>query len=93
MDDLIRPFRAFDLYHPDQCGSCSIKAVLPAFTGHGYDSLDIKEGGQASGEYLRAVYGGAPADDRARVLDSLRIYCRQDTFAMVELLRVLERYA
>jgi hypothetical protein len=92
MDDLIRPFRAFDLYHPDQSGSCSIKAVLPAFTGHGYEALDIKEGGQASGDYLRAVYGGAPLDEKTRILESLRVYCRQDTFAMVELLRVLERY-
>lgn len=93
MDDLIRPFRAFDLYHPDQSGSCSIKAVLPAFTGHGYESLDIKEGGQASGDYLRAVYCGAPPDEKTRILESLRVYCRQDTFAMVELLRVLDRYA
>jgi hypothetical protein len=93
MDDLILPFRAFDLYSPAQHGSCSIKSVLPAFSNISYDALDIREGGQASAEYLRAVYGDAPADERTRILDSLRVYCGQDTYAMVELLRVLERSA
>ena len=29
IDDLITPFRSFSYYHPEQHGSCSLKAVLP----------------------------------------------------------------
>jgi hypothetical protein len=91
--DLITPFRAFHLYHPDQRGSCSLKAVLPAFTGRGYAGLEIQEGEQASREYLRVVCGDVPADEKARTLQALRDYCRRDTLAMVELLDVLNQHS
>jgi hypothetical protein len=35
--DLLLPFRRFHYYHPQQNGSASMKAVLPALTGRGYD--------------------------------------------------------
>ena len=39
--DLIVPFRSFHYYHPGQKGSASIKSVLPAVTGSGYEGLAI----------------------------------------------------
>ena len=46
--DLLLPFRGFRYYHPQQHGSASMKAVLPALTGSGYEDLAIQEGGTAS---------------------------------------------
>jgi hypothetical protein len=93
MDDLIVPFRSFDLYHPEQRGSCSIKRALPAFTGRGCEGLSIQEGDQASREWLRAVGGGVAEDVKQEILQALRDYCRQDTLAMADLLRVLAAHA
>ena len=42
--DLLNPFKAFNFYHPDQCGSASMKLVLPALTGKDYSKLEIQEG-------------------------------------------------
>lgn len=81
--DLLKPFRAFDYYHPDQHGSASIKAVLPALVGRSYDDLDIKEGGTASMEFMRVTFGDVEPADRERVRRALEIYCGMDTEAMV----------
>jgi hypothetical protein len=54
--DLLKPFRGFRYYAPGQKGSASMKAVLPALTGHNYDSLAIQEGGTASLEFLRVHF-------------------------------------
>ena len=90
MEDLADPFRRFRLYHPEQRGSNSLKRVLPAWTGAGYESLGIQEGGAASREYERVTYGDAGAEERGRVREDLLRYCERDTEAMVELLAVLE---
>ena len=92
MLDLIVPFRNFDYYHPDQGGSCSIKNVLPALTPMRYDNLEIAEGGAASREYLRTHYLGEASDKKA-VRKNLLAYCKQDTEAMVALLKALEKLA
>jgi hypothetical protein len=65
--DLLEPFQSFDYYHPEQHGSASIKAVLPALTGRSYDDLDIQEGGQASLEYLRVRFGESPRAERRKI--------------------------
>ena len=80
--DLLVPFRAFDYYHPEQQGSASMKAVLPALTGKGYEGLGIQEGGTASREYLRVTHGEATAADRAQVRAQLAEYCGRDTEGM-----------
>lgn len=90
--DLLKPFRNFDYYHPDQHGSASIKSVLPVLTSHSYADLEIKEGGQASLEYLRVTFGDAPEAERQKVRQQLELYCGQDTEGMlwiVESLREL----
>ncbi len=88
--DLLVPFRQFDYYHPVQQGSASIKAVLPALTGKGYEGLDIVEGGMASLEYARVTFDdNISQKERQRVYASLEKYCNLDTQGMVDLLNAL----
>jgi hypothetical protein len=88
--DLLGPFRAFSYYHPAQLGSASLKAVLPALTGGpGYESLDIKDGGTASWEYLRVTFGEEDHPDRAQVRKQLEEYCGLDTEAMIRIVAAL----
>ena len=89
-DDLIIPFRSFFYYHPAQHGSASLKKVLPALVGHGYEGMAIADGSQATTEYARVTYGdGISTGDRAKVYADLEAYCGQDTMAMVDILRKL----
>jgi len=88
--DLLGPFRAFAFYHPEQSGSASLKAVLPALTGEGYDSLDIADGETASREYLRVTFGDADAEERARVRGQLEDYCSLDTMGMIRIVEALK---
>lgn len=90
LQDLADPFRTFEVYHPAQHGSYSLKAVLPAWTGRGYEGLAIADGQAAGRGWHRAVYATdlAPGERQA-ILADLRAYCGRDTGAMVELLEVL----
>ncbi len=90
--DLLEPFQAFDYYHPEQHGSASIKAVLPALTGHSYADLEIQEGGQASLEYLRVHFGDVPEVERQRVRAQLERYCGQDTEGMIWIVDALRTF-
>jgi hypothetical protein len=87
--DLLNPFKAFNFYHPDQCGSASMKRVLPALTGKDYTSLEIQEGGAASREFLRVTFGEVSESERKRVRKALEKYCGQDTEGMVWILDAL----
>ena len=81
--DLLNPFRSFHYYHPDQEGSASMKAVLPALTGRGYEGLAIQEGATASLEFLRITFGEVSEVERQRVRRQLEEYCGQDTEGMI----------
>ncbi len=81
--DLLTPFRNFDYYHPAQKGSASLKAVLPAITGRGYEDLDISDGQIASVTFLAATYSDMPEDERAPVMENLEKYCGRDTEGMI----------
>jgi hypothetical protein len=83
MVDLLAPFRSFAYYHPAQNGSASIKAVMPALTGRGYDGLDIAVGDEASLAYLDMTYGNMPAAEKARTRKDLEVYCGRDTEGMI----------
>lgn len=87
MIDLLVPFRQRMLYHYSQKGSASIKKTLPAFTNMSYEDLEIGNGGDASSQYLAFMQGlvEKPED----LFKNLRVYCGQDTLAMVKLLNVL----
>jgi hypothetical protein len=89
--DLLLPFRGFNFYHPDQCGSASMKLVLPALTGKDYKNLEIQEGGAASREFLRITFTDVSAAERKRVRRALEKYCGQDTEGMVWILDALKR--
>ena len=95
--DLHAPFKAFDVYHPLQNGRTSIKSVLPALTGSGYEGMAIADGGTASQTFLRIASGAGPEgqaiDDVAAVRKDLEAYCELDTLAMVRILDVIERLA
>ena len=81
--DLLVPFKSFYYYHPDQRGSASIKAVLPALTGKSYEGLEIAEGGTASLEYLRVTFGEVDEKERQKVRGQLETYCALDTEGMI----------
>jgi hypothetical protein len=88
--DLLLPFRGFRYYHPQQHGSASMKAVLPALTGQGYENLTIQEGGMASREFLRVTCGQVTAAERRRVRQHLEEYCGLDTMGMVSIVNALK---
>jgi hypothetical protein len=87
--DLLIPFKAFRYYHPEQRGSASMKAVLPALVGDSYDGLEIQEGGTASLEFCRVTFGNVSESEKARVRRNLEVYCTQDTMGMVKIVRAL----
>jgi hypothetical protein len=88
--DLLLPFRGFRYHHPNQNGSNSMKSVLPALTGQGYEKLTIQEGNAASREFLRVTFGDVTAAERRRVRQDLQEYCGLDTLGMVQIVERLK---
>lgn len=77
----------FAYYNKNLHGSFSIKKVLPIFTNLSYQDLDVQNGTEAI-----LTYGLLPTltqEEYEKKYLALRIYCRQDTWAMVEILRGL----
>jgi hypothetical protein len=93
MIDLIIPFRSFDYYHPQQKGSASIKSVLPAITGKGYEELAIADGEMASVAFMNITHGEVPNEERQRVRDDLIAYCGLDTEGMTRIVERLRKIA
>jgi hypothetical protein len=91
--DLIVPFRNFHYYHPQQKGSASIKNVLPAITGRGYEGLAIADGEVASIAFMNITYGEASDDERQRVRSDLIAYCGLDTEGMTSIVERLREIA
>jgi len=91
--DLLQPFRAFRYYHPSQRGSASMKSVLPALTGEGYENLAIQDGEAASREYVRVTFREVAEEDRDRVRRDLEIYCGLDTEGMWQIVTALTELA
>ncbi len=88
--DLLTPFRAFDYYHPKQCGSASIKKVLPVLVPElSYTELEIGDGMFASNEYVRVTFGDVSDEERSRVRNALLKYCHLDTLAMIRIIQAL----
>jgi hypothetical protein len=77
-------------YHPDFQGSYSIKTVLPALVpALAYDDLTIQNGAVAAVMYQKMVFHETDLMERAHIAQALHEYCGRDTWAMVELRRVL----
>ena len=83
LTDLLIPFRSFHYYNPLQKGSASLKAVLPAITGKGYEGLDIADGQLASISFLSATFGDMPEAERNKIREDLEKYCGRDTEGMI----------
>lgn len=81
--DLRVPFSKFWYYNPAQHGSASIKKVLPAVVGKGYEGLEIQDGDCASIAYLDMNFGKMTAAARKKMRKDLLRYCKRDTEAMV----------
>jgi hypothetical protein len=81
-------FRARCVYHWQQKGSYSIKAVLPILVPElTYDGLEVADGEMAMGAY-RAMGAARDPQELARIRAALLEYCKLDTLAMV---RIVER--
>lgn len=74
-------------YHPKLNGSYSIKKVLPIFSKLSYSILNIKNGTEALVTY--ANFDKMTKEEYEKSYNSLIKYCKQDTWAMVEILKGL----
>ena len=77
-------------YHPDQHGSWSIKAVLPALCPDlSYDQLDgVQDGMMAQTAYLEAIAVETSEERKEQIRKQLHEYCKLDTLAMVRMWEV-----
>lgn len=79
----------FCYYHNDLNGSFSIKKVLPVFSHLKYDGMPIGNGTDAL-----VAYANFPFMDKKefeQTYQDLLEYCKQDTWAMVEILDALRK--
>lgn len=81
--------KTVNYYHKNLSGSYSIKKTLPVFSTLSYENLEVKNGTEAIIEY--ANYNKMTKEELALKQEALRIYCRQDTWAMVEILNALRK--
>ena len=88
--DLLVPFRSFHYYHPLQRGSASLKSVLPAVTGKGYESIEIADGETASIAFQQITYGNVPEEKMNKVKEDLEKYCGMDTEGMIWIMDKLQ---
>jgi len=89
--DLMEIFSDQHYVHHGFKGSSSIKKVLETLElGLRYDSLDIREGGQAAGAWWRMVQPETPAAEKAKIAHALKDYCGVDTLAMYLIWRHLQ---
>lgn len=93
--------RLFDLqevftacyYHPDFCGSTSIKKVLPVLVPElSYKGLDIGEGGEAVAQFVKMAKGQCTETEVTKIRLDLLKYCHLDTLAMLKLHEVVNRF-
>jgi hypothetical protein len=90
MKDLMVLFQQRQYYVPEMKGSYSIKQVLPAMVpGFSYDNLAIGDGGSASMAFTSLITESDPEKIRA-TRENLLEYCKLDTQAMVEIVKVLQ---
>jgi hypothetical protein len=78
-------------YHPDMLGSWSLKDVAPTVDPTlNYKTLEgVQEGDAAQLAFVELRNGAPDAARRAELQQQLKTYCRQDTYALVVLRRLL----
>ena len=90
--DLMIPFKNKWYDDPRFEGSASIKKVLPVVCPElSYKELGIQEGNSAQRLWMEAVLDETRADQKEQILTDLTEYCKMDTWAMVEIFRVLNK--
>jgi len=81
--------KTINYYHEDLAGSFSIKKVLPIFSNLSYKDMVVGNGMEAV--YAYASYHELNDEERALKQAALIEYCKQDTWAMVEILEELRK--
>ncbi len=79
--------KTMNYYNTKQSGSFSIKKTLPLFTNLSYKDLEVQNGTEALSVY--ANYDKMSDEDKETSMNNLIEYCKQDTWAMVEILNGL----
>lgn len=77
----------FNYYHADMNGSFSIKKILPLFSNLNYQELEVSNGVDALVTYSK--FNQMSKEEYNIAYNSLVEYCKQDTWAMVEILHGL----
>lgn len=81
--------KSINYYNEELYGSFSIKKVLPIFSNLTYKDMEVGNGMEAV--YTYAGYNDFDSETLKRKQDALVNYCKQDTWAMVEILRELRK--
>ena len=89
MKDLMVIFQQRQYYAPEMKGSYSIKQVLPAIAGFSYENMPIGDGGSASMAFT-SLFTEPDPEKIKTTRENLLEYCKLDTMAMVEILKVLK---
>ncbi len=78
-----------NFYHKNQSGSYSIKKTLPVLSDLTYANLEVKNGTEALVTY--SLYDTMNEFDLNKAKKALKVYCKQDTWAMVVILEALRK--
>jgi hypothetical protein len=79
-------------YHPEFHGSFSIKDVLPVLVpSMSYEEMPVADGGGAQVAYLKICNPQTDSTEKEKWRRDLLKYCQQDTLAMVELYKWIQR--
>lgn len=87
--DLAMPFKKLWIYHPGQNGKASLKEILPCFSTESHGGLSIREGQDANYQYLRLIKKQVTAEEKKRVLEDLKAYCKLDSYGLFLIYRML----
>ena len=83
------PAKGINYYHNDLNGSYSIKKVLPIFSDLTYEGMAVGNGTQALVTYAKFPYMEKKEFEQSYI--DLLEYCKQDTWAMYEILNELRK--
>jgi hypothetical protein len=81
--------KTINYYHNELNGSFSIKKVLPIFSHLTYKGMGISNGTEALVAYARFPLMDQKTFEKK--YEELKAYCKQDTWAMVEILNALRK--
>lgn len=89
--DTMTPFQKYYL-HPNFNCSASLKKVLPVMVpSMTYEGMDVANGGDAMEAFDILYNKTLPPDELSKKRTSLLEYCKQDTLAMVYLVKELQK--